>query len=113
MNVRCGSCRTQFEVAGPGRHACPSCGSVNVVREQAPPSSPTVAGYQTAPGVDPGVAAQPPPPPPPPPPAPPPPRIACSECGFEFYVGQIALATCPNCESEVETGLQPAEDNSE
>ena len=112
MNVRCGACRTQFEVSGPGRHSCPSCGSVNVVREQAAPNSPTVGGYQAAPGVDPG-AISPPPPPPPPPPSPPPPKIACSECGFEFYVGQIAMATCPNCEAEVKTGLEVAEDDAE
>ena len=110
MNVRCGACRTEFEVAGPGRHACPSCGSVNVVREQAAASSSTVGGYPAAPGVDPGAA---PPPPPPLPPSPPPPKIACSECGFEFYVGQIAMATCPNCEAEVETGLESVEDTGE
>ena len=32
MKVRCGSCRTQFEVPGAGRYACPVCGSVNAVR---------------------------------------------------------------------------------
>ena len=35
MRVRCGACRTQFEVAGAGRFACPVCGSINVVRNGA------------------------------------------------------------------------------
>ena len=111
MNVRCGACRTEFEVAGPGRHACPSCGSVNVVREQTAAAPSTVGGYQAAPGVDSGLA--PPLPPPPPPSSPPPPKIACTECGFEFFVGNIAMATCPNCEAEVETGLEVVESNGE
>lgn len=91
MRVRCGACRTQFEVAGAGRFACPVCGSVNVVKD--------------------GVAAEAPPQgyaPPPEPPAPPPvlPRISCPECGFSFVVGEIAVATCPMCSAEVPTGLE-------
>jgi hypothetical protein len=108
MNVRCGACRAQFEVAGPGRYACPACGSVNSVREQATSEPSTVGGYQAAPGVSP--AAPPPSPPPPPPPLP---KIACPECEFEFYVGEIAVAACPNCEAEVETGVVAPEDDEE
>ena len=31
-------------------------------------------------------------------------RIECPECGFSFIVGDIAVATCPNCATEVRTG---------
>ncbi|HEY7468980.1 MAG TPA: hypothetical protein VIC07_05555 [Acidimicrobiia bacterium] len=101
MMVRCGACRTQFEVPGPGRFACPVCGSVNVVREPAGSAPASVGGYPAAPG----VAGAPPPPPPPQPPANvPSPRINCPECDFSFIVGDIAVATCPNCGAEVRTG---------
>jgi Zn finger protein HypA/HybF involved in hydrogenase expression len=96
--VRCGACRTQFDVPGPGRFACPACGSVNQVR--------------SAPGGPPsGPAGAPPysPPPPPPRPDPPSPKISCPECEFSFIVGKIELATCPNCGAEVETGWKEAE----
>jgi len=94
--VRCGACRTQFDVPGAGRFSCPVCGSVNVVRggagadpRDAPPTGP------------------PPAPPPPRPPDPPSPRIECPHCGFKFIVGNIAKARCPNCGNEVDTD-QPA-----
>ena len=99
MIVRCGACRTQFDVPGAGRFACPACGSVNQVR--------------SAPG---GPASTPPGPPPMPPPTrptagspppapdPPSPRMTCPECEFSFIVGAIEVATCPNCEAEVPTG---------
>ena len=106
MNVRCGACRTQFEVPGAGRFACPVCGSVNVVRNGAgappPPPNQGMGGYPTAPGVGPEGGA--PPPPPPPPPDVPSPKVTCPECDFSFIVGDIAVATCPNCNAEVETG---------
>lgn len=112
MKVRCGSCRTEFEVPGAGRFACPVCGSVNVVRaateqRQPPPQQQGMGGYQTAPGVVPGA----PPTPPPPPPDDPLPKIQCPECDFTFVVGKIATATCPNCSAEVSTGIE--EDNAE
>lgn len=102
MMVRCGACRTQFEVPGSGRFACPTCGSVNVVREPggAPPK---MSDYPVAPNVVAGgPAAQAPPPPPP---AVHTPRITCPECAFSFIVGDIAVAPCPNCGAEVRTGL--------
>ena len=123
MKVRCGSCRTEFEVSGPGRFPCPVCGSVNVVRDtaaaakpEAPatpegPSTPAeVGGYPAAPGVaSPGVGT--PPPPPPPQPDLPMPKIECPECGFKFIVGMIPVVTCPMCSTEVETGIE--EDSTE
>lgn len=92
MIVRCGSCRTEFDVPGPGRFSCPVCGSVNMVR---------AAGGAPPPGAG-GLAT--PPPPPPSRPDPPSPKISCPECGFSFIVGQIEVATCPNCSAEVPTG---------
>ncbi len=90
MRVRCGACRTQFEVAGAGRFACPVCGSVNVVRDGMPGDVP--------PGAQPITE--------PPPPPPILPRLTCNECGFSFVVGEIAVATCPMCSAEVPTGLE-------
>ena len=49
MMVRCGACRTQFEVPGPGRFSCPNCGSVNVVREAAGGAPSEMGGYPTPP----------------------------------------------------------------
>jgi uncharacterized paraquat-inducible protein A len=43
-------------------------------------------------------------PPPPPRPDTPSPKIECPECGFSFIVGQIEVASCPNCGAEVPTG---------
>jgi hypothetical protein len=40
------------------------------------------------------------------------PRIECPECGFSFIVGDIAVATCPNCATEVRTG-KPSLDEEE
>ena len=50
MIVRCGACRTQFEVAGAGRFSCPACGSVNVVRNQTATGPASAGAYPTAPG---------------------------------------------------------------
>lgn len=103
--VRCGACRTQFDAPGPGRYACPSCGSVNMIRDAggaAPP--PTQGGYPTAPGVQSHMA----PTPPPLPPDPVVPKITCPECEFSFYAGAVAVVVCPNCTAEIPTGLVDA-----
>lgn len=50
-----------------------------------------------------------PPQPPPPRPDPPSPKLSCPECSFTFIVGNIEVATCPNCGSEVATGWTPPE----
>ncbi|MGA7228353.1 MAG: hypothetical protein WBZ45_09125 [Acidimicrobiia bacterium] len=105
MMVRCGACRNQFDVPGAGRFACPVCGSVNVVREQGSAPAPEPGPYPTAPNAmgDSGLVQ-----PPPPPPSKPAPKVDCPECDFTFYVGEIAIATCPNCGAEVETGMADA-----
>lgn len=118
MRVRCGACRTQFEVAGAGRFACPVCGSVNVVRNnaganEAPAEDNTTSqlgGYPTAPGAVPGGPG-PQQQPPPPPPEQPMPKIECPECGFTFIVGKVPTVTCPMCSAEVSTGID--EDDTE
>ena len=107
MRVRCGACRTQFEVSGAGRFACPVCGSINVVRNAAgtvpeQQGNQTVGGYQTAPGMaTSGVS-----PAPTPPKEEPMPRIDCPDCGFNFIVGKKAKVTCPMCGVEVATGVE-------
>jgi hypothetical protein len=35
--------------------------------------------------------------------------VQCSVCEFKFIVGNVAVVHCPNCGSEVETGLAPSE----
>lgn len=86
MIVRCGRCQTGFEVPGPGRYPCPSCGTANDVR----PNSDDAAGGG-------GLVA----PPPPPAPEAPSPRIECPGCGFSFIVGSVSEAPCPNCGTTV------------
>lgn len=114
MRVRCGACRTQFEVTGPGRYACPVCGSVNVVRNGGggaggpaaePPPQQGMGGYQSAPGVVPGGGPMPQQQPAPPEPEQPMPKIQCPECDFTFIVGNVATVTCPMCSAEVSTGI--------
>lgn len=98
MMVRCGNCRTQFDVPGAGRFQCPVCGSVNVVRG--------AAGNETRPTSPPGGPSDTSPPPRPL--DPPSPRARCPICEFTFIVGQVAVARCPNCGAEVETGQEVA-----
>ena len=112
MIVRCGACRSQFEVPGPGRFGCPACGSVNNVGGGPSPGPGAMPPPGQAPRSAPGAGGygQPAAPPPPPPPDPPSPRVICSECELSFIVGQIETATCPNCGAEVMTGWKDADD---
>ncbi len=89
--VRCGSCRSQFDVPGPGRFQCPTCAAVNQVG--APP---------------PGAENESMPEGPPPEPAG---HATCGECSFSFRVGAIDVATCPNCNAPVVVGR--GQDNDE
>lgn len=94
MIVNCGRCGTQFQVPGEGRFSCPACGTANEVHRTAPPGP--GGGPMSAPG-GPGI-------PRPPAPEPPSPRTTCPDCAFSFIVGEISVATCPNCGLEVSTG---------
>lgn len=123
MMVRCGACRTEFDAPGDGRHACPTCGAMNQVKSALPDSDQTLS----PPASDPPPAD--PPPGAPDPMAPglegvapevpglegvapevpgtqapalaAPHEVQCSECQFQFFVGDIEVASCPNCDSEV------------
>ena len=92
MKVRCGACQAEVQIPGPGRFNCPSCGSPNEVR---PPNQGATGGV---PAPDSGQFAVPPPQPPPEPPSP---KVTCDECTFSFIVGDIEVASCPNCGAEV------------
>jgi hypothetical protein len=85
MIVGCGECGRQFEVSGPGRVACPACGTPNQV------------GGGAAPAGAPGGAPRPAPEPA----GPPPQRVTCPACEFSFLVGEVASAPCPNCRETV------------
>lgn len=118
MIVRCGACRTQFDVPGEGRFACPVCGSVNMVRGRAggagPGGAPPPGSMPPTGGPPPGDYGAPPEaPPPPPPPDEPSPKVECPECGFAFIVGDIAVAVCPMCTAEVPTGRGIPEEEKE
>lgn len=109
MIVRCGACRNQFDVPGEGRYSCPVCGSVNMVRGRpaagGPGGAPPPGSMPPTGGPDPQDFQ----PPPPPPPDLPSPKVECPECGFSFIVGDIEVAVCPMCSSEVPTGRGAAE----
>lgn len=105
MMVRCGACRTEFDVTGEGRFPCPTCGAVNQVGGEAPSGPPP--GVAPPPGPTPESRRPPgseeltvPPTAPPSAPAETP-KVACSNCQFEFFVGDIEVAECPNCGAEV------------
>lgn len=103
MRARCGRCGTGFEVMRPGRYACPACGVTNEVRAGAP------SGGGPAPHAGPpGAGTQGPMAPQPPPPERPSRRARCPDkhCGFSFIVGEIAVAECPMCGTEVKTGVR-------
>lgn len=86
MIVRCGRCGSQFDVPGPGRHVCPTCGTPNDVRAA------NSGGIQA--------------PPQPLPPEQPSPRVICPGCGYKFIVGDIQVAPCPNCGEMVSVGTE-------
>ena len=105
MRARCGRCATGFEVIRPGRYACPACGVTNEVRGGSP-GQPGVGPQPGPPGAGPpGQMSSPAPPPPPERPSR---RARCPDkgCGFSFIVGEIAMAPCPMCGTEVRTGLR-------
>lgn len=109
MRVRCGACRSSVNISRPGRFSCPRCGAVNQVKGPAagpggvPPTGPDPShpGPEPGPGGYPGPASPGPSVSPPPPPDPPSPRVTCPECSFNFIVGQVQTAICPNCRAEV------------
>lgn len=89
MIVRCGKCKIELEVAGPGEFMCPSCGSRNVVRGAAP--DPTYGLPDL------GGPLRPPPPPQPEGPPPGVSWIVCPRCSWRFAVGEVTEVACPTC----------------
>jgi uncharacterized Zn finger protein (UPF0148 family) len=90
MIVRCGKCRTELEVSGPGEFVCPVCGTRNAVRGAAP--GPIDLG---------GLGG----PPPPSPNEGPPPGVTwetCPRCSYRFAKGDVERVSCPNCAAELE-----------
>ncbi|MFA5891501.1 MAG: hypothetical protein WDA27_11230 [Actinomycetota bacterium] len=86
MIVRCGRCRIELEVAGPGEFACPACGTRNMVGGTAPQGPaldlPDLGRTTPAspPEQTPGVR-----------------WTACPQCSYRFAVGEVASVTCPAC----------------
>jgi predicted RNA-binding Zn-ribbon protein involved in translation (DUF1610 family) len=97
--VRCGRCRAELDVSGPGEFLCPSCGTRNVVRGAS--GADPLAGAPGGPGLTlPGGG-----------PAPPArldgPSVdidwmRCQTCSFRFAIGSVEKVTCPNCGAELE-----------
>ncbi|MFQ5516270.1 MAG: hypothetical protein ACE5E8_01735 [Acidimicrobiia bacterium] len=85
MRVNCGRCHTEFVVQGPGEYACPACGTTN--RVGATPAAGEGLYTGSAASSAPRDAVSP--------------RMRCNQCEFEFIVGEIEVAVCPNCGSEV------------
>ena len=92
MLVRCGRCRTELEVSGPGEFLCPRCGTRNVIRGA--PAQPQ-PGYGVPDLTVPG--GMPPRPGPPPADDPSIRWIACPECSWRFAIGSAESVICPNC----------------
>lgn len=91
--MRCGQCRTELELAGPGEFLCPACGTRNVVRAPGGPAPADLGGISV-----PGGA----------PPAAPPTGDAnvrwerCPSCVYRFAMGEVERVTCPSCGTELE-----------
>lgn len=85
MRVNCGRCHTEFVVPGPGEFQCPACGTANRVGAGAPPPGPVAPAPAAPPLIEDAPS----------------PRVRCSGCDFEFIVGDIAVAPCPNCGADV------------
>lgn len=100
MIVRCGRCRIELEVSGPGEFVCPSCGTRNTVR------SSTVGGDLldlSAVRSEAGPSEQNPPPGV---------RwVSCPGCSYRFAIGERERVACPNCSADLEVtpeGLKAA-----
>jgi DNA-directed RNA polymerase subunit RPC12/RpoP len=99
MIVRCGRCRSELEIPGPGEFVCPACGTRNVAKGGAAADPFSIADNPAASGLTvPGGAPVPAPPPGPP--------VdirwgVCPSCGHRFAMGEVERITCPNCRAEL------------
>jgi DNA-directed RNA polymerase subunit RPC12/RpoP len=99
MIVRCGRCRSELEISGPGEFVCPACGTRNMARGGSRATDPfSLGGAAAGPAAGLGLTV--------PGGAPVPPSNApqadirwgkCPACGFRFAMGEIESVTCPNC----------------
>jgi DNA-directed RNA polymerase subunit RPC12/RpoP len=99
MVVRCGRCRAELEISGPGEFICPSCGTRNVVRGGAgadPFGMQQSGSGLTLPGGAPAPASKPAGP------APGVDWVTCVSCSYRFAIGPVDTVTCPNCGSQVD-----------
>jgi DNA-directed RNA polymerase subunit RPC12/RpoP len=99
--VRCGRCRSELEISGPGEFVCPACGTRNVARGGAVQDPFSIGGPVadrsglTVPGGGPM----------PPAPSGPPIEIRwgrCPACSHRFAMGEADQITCPNCRASLE-----------
>jgi len=93
--VRCGRCRAELEIPGPGEFVCPACGTRNVAGGGAAADPYTIGGAPPAASrlTVPGGA-------PVPMPQAPPPDVhwaVCPSCSFRFATGEVETLVCPNC----------------
>lgn len=99
MIVRCGRCRSELQVPGPGEFVCPACGTRNAVRDPGGGGAPAGAGDLgglTIPGGMPPASG------PPPGPDPSVRWAECPSCSYRFAMGEVERVRCPNCEAEAE-----------
>jgi Zn finger protein HypA/HybF involved in hydrogenase expression len=89
MIVRCGRCRSELQVDGPGEFVCPVCGTRNAVRG-APGQTPLDLSSMRSPAPPSGA------------PAPGVTWIVCPSCSYRFAMGEREHVTCPNCRLELE-----------
>lgn len=106
--VRCGRCRAELEIAGPGEFVCPACGTRNVARGGGGGDAFGLGGAAAGSGLTvPGGT-------PAPPSSAPPENVkwaTCPSCAFRFAMGEVEAVTCPNCRTQLsrdETGALTA-----
>ena len=94
--MRCGRCRSELEIPGPGEFVCPACGTRNVARGGAGADPYSIGGQGaaaasrlTVPGGAPAPSM---------PPVPSDVRWGvCPACTYRFASGEVEAVTCPNC----------------
>ena len=100
MIVRCGRCRSELEIPGPGEFVCPACGTRNVARGGAAPDPFSISGAAPSAGLTvpggtlplqqqqtPGPEAN---------------WAVCPSCAFRFAIGEVERVTCPNCRATLD-----------
>lgn len=105
MLVRCGRCRAELDVSGPGEFVCPACGTRNAVRGQPAGDPFGLPDLGSATGSSPFA----PPTPPPSQPAPGVTWVSCPRCSYRFAVGEVQQVDCPACSAALRVAGERAE----